>query len=114
MLLHGQALPNVGSLESNLDAMETTATKYPIAAWKVFTHYPDLWEGSGGWWLDDHEPGVPKVGERFIEKAMELGVPTICATRVSPAEAVSPRPRTSARQRPTIRTSTSSCTTRDS
>jgi hypothetical protein len=77
-LMHGQALPNVGSVEANLEAMERTVSKYPIAAWKVFTHYPDLWEGSGGWWLDDHEAGVPKVGERFIEKAVELGVPIIC------------------------------------
>jgi hypothetical protein len=78
ILLHGQALPNVGSLEANLEAMEATTSKYPISAWKVFTLYPDLWEGSNGWWLDDHEPGVPKVGERFIEKAVELGVPIIC------------------------------------
>jgi predicted TIM-barrel fold metal-dependent hydrolase len=79
ILLHGQALPNVGSLEANLEAMESTASKYPIAAWKVFTHFPDLWEGNGdAWWLDDHEPGVARVGERFIRKAVELGVPTIC------------------------------------
>jgi hypothetical protein len=78
VLLHGQALPNVGSLGRNLEAMEATTSKYPIAAWKVFTHYPDLWEGSNGWWLDDHETGVPKVGEPFIEKAVEVGVPIIC------------------------------------
>jgi predicted TIM-barrel fold metal-dependent hydrolase len=78
VLLHGQALPNVGSLEANLEAMERTVSRHAIAAWKVFTLYPDLWEGTGGWWLDDHESGVPKVGERFIEKAVELGVPIIC------------------------------------
>jgi predicted TIM-barrel fold metal-dependent hydrolase len=59
--------------------MEEVVRRYPIAAWKTFTHYPDLWERSGdAWWLDDHEEGVPKVGRAFIEKAIELGVPTIC------------------------------------
>jgi predicted TIM-barrel fold metal-dependent hydrolase len=77
VLLHAQALPNVGRLESNLEAMERASTHHPIAAWKVFTHYPDLWDGSGGWWLDDHERGVPKVGARFIHKAVEIGVPIV-------------------------------------
>ncbi|MBA3552239.1 MAG: amidohydrolase family protein, partial [Actinobacteria bacterium] len=79
VLLHGQAIPNVGPLQANLEAMEATVRRYPIAAWKTFTHYPDLWERSGNaWWLDDHEAGVPQVGEAFIRKAVELGVPRIC------------------------------------
>jgi predicted TIM-barrel fold metal-dependent hydrolase len=80
VLLHGQALPNVGPLEANLDAMEEAAERYPIAAWKVFTHYPDLWErNDDAWWLDDHEPGVKSVGEAFIRKSVELGIRTICS-----------------------------------
>jgi predicted TIM-barrel fold metal-dependent hydrolase len=80
VLLHAQALPNVGALQSNLEAMEETVGAYPIAAWKTFTHFPDLYEhNENAWWLDDHESGVPRVGEAFIEKAIELGVPTICA-----------------------------------
>jgi len=77
ILLHAQVLPNVGPLQANLEAMEDRVRRYPIKAWKVFTHYPDLYTGGGGWWLDDHERGVPQVGEAFIEKAVELGVPRI-------------------------------------
>ena len=77
VLLHAQAIPNVGSLQANLDEMETKSRQYRIAAWKVFTHYPDLWNGSGGFWLDDHERGVPKVGAKLIDKAVEIGVPVI-------------------------------------
>jgi predicted TIM-barrel fold metal-dependent hydrolase len=80
VLLHAQALPNVGSLRSNLESMEDVVDRYPIAAWKTFTHFPDVFEGGDrAWWLDDHDPSVPKVGEAFIDKAIELGVPTICA-----------------------------------
>lgn len=78
VVLHALALPNVGPLSGNLDAMEEGVRRYPIAAWKVFTHYPDLYEGSGrGWRLDDGEGGLPEVGSAFIRKAVELGVPRI-------------------------------------
>jgi predicted TIM-barrel fold metal-dependent hydrolase len=80
VLLHAQVLPNVGSLQANLDAMADRAALYPIRAWKVFTHYPDLYERNGnGWWLDDHERAAPKVGEAFIEQTVRLGIPRICA-----------------------------------
>jgi hypothetical protein len=77
VLLHAQAIPNVGKLQANLDAMERESSNNPIAAWKVFTHYPDLWNGTGGWWLDDHERGVPKVGAKFIHKAVDIGIPIV-------------------------------------
>jgi uncharacterized protein len=78
VLLHGNPFPNIGSLESNLDQMEEVARDHPIAAWKVFTNYPHLWDGSGNvWWFDDHDPSLPQVGGRFIRKTVELGVPTI-------------------------------------
>jgi predicted TIM-barrel fold metal-dependent hydrolase len=77
VLLHAQAIPNVGKLEANLEAMQRESAHHKIAAWKVFTHYPDLWNGSGGWWLDDHERGVPRVGAKFIHQAVELGIPII-------------------------------------
>jgi predicted TIM-barrel fold metal-dependent hydrolase len=80
VLLHAQALPNVGALQANLDAMEDVVRTHDIAAWKVFTHFPDLYERNrNAWWLDDHERGVPHVGEAFVRKAIELGVPTICS-----------------------------------
>jgi len=78
ILLHGQVLPNVGTLGSILSAMQDTARRYPIRAWKTFTHFPDFFDGSGGWWLDDHEAGVPAVGEPFLRHSVELGIDTIC------------------------------------
>jgi uncharacterized protein len=79
ILLHGQVLPNVGSLDSVLHGMEETARAYPIRAWKTFTHFPDFFDpGGGAWWLDDHEAGLPQVGEPFIRKSVEIGINTIC------------------------------------
>jgi len=78
ILLHAQVLPNIGPLHATLDAMADRVRRFPIKAWKVFTHYPDLYTHRGqGWWLDDHERGAPKVGEAFIEHALSLGVPRI-------------------------------------
>ena len=80
VLLHAQALPNVGPLEANLDAMEATVQSHPIAAWKVFTNYPDLYEhNDDAWRLDDANPKLPQVGEPFIQKAIELDVSIICS-----------------------------------
>ena len=79
VLLHGQVLPNIGSLDSVLRGMEDTASRYPIRAWKTFTHFPDFFDpGGGAWWLDDHERGLPAVGDPFIRKSLELGISTIC------------------------------------
>lgn len=80
VLLHAQALPNYGPLAANLDAMEENAARYPIKAWKVFTHFPDAFGDPGNAWrLDDRDPSLPPVGHAFIEKARELGIKTICA-----------------------------------
>lgn len=79
VLLHAQALPNVGSPEAALEGMARTAERYPIVAWKTFTHFPDVFGDAGNaWWLDDHDPSLPQVGERFIRKARDLGIPIIC------------------------------------
>ncbi|HEX2241186.1 MAG TPA: amidohydrolase family protein [Actinomycetota bacterium] len=80
ILMHAQALPNVGQLQANLDVMQATVESHPIAAWKVFTNYPDLYEHNGdAWRLDDGDPALAQVGEAFIQKAIEVGVPTICS-----------------------------------
>lgn len=80
VLLHAQALPNVGDLGANLDAMAATAERYPIVAWKVFTNYPDLWDGSNNAWrLDDGDPALALVGGAFVDQCVALGVPVICA-----------------------------------
>jgi predicted TIM-barrel fold metal-dependent hydrolase len=79
VLLHAQALPNVGRPDAALEAMEDVATRYPVVAWKTFTHFPDGFFNDGnGWWLDDHDPAARQVGERFIRKAVDLSIPTIC------------------------------------
>jgi predicted TIM-barrel fold metal-dependent hydrolase len=79
VFLHAQALPNVGTPEAALDAMEATARRYPVVAWKTFTHFPAAFTGDGnGWWLDDRDPNERQVGEPFIRKAVDLGLPTIC------------------------------------
>jgi hypothetical protein len=77
VLLHALVLPSEGSLEGNLDAMADQAALHPIRAWKAFTHYPDFYDGTGGWWFDDHERGVPKVGDAFLDRAVEVGVPVV-------------------------------------
>jgi hypothetical protein len=60
--------------------MEENARRYPIAAWKVFTHWPDAFGDPGNAWrLDDADPRLPRVGQAFISKAIELGIPIICA-----------------------------------
>ena len=80
VLLHAQALPNYGTLGANLEAMEENAARYPIKAWKVFTHFPDAFGDPGNAWrLDDRDPSLAQVGRSFIEKARELGIKTICA-----------------------------------
>jgi uncharacterized protein len=80
VLLHAQALPNVGDLQANLDAMAAAVEQYPIVCWKVFTNFPDLYDGSGNAWrLDDADPGLARVGDAFIRQAVALGVPTIAA-----------------------------------
>jgi uncharacterized protein len=80
VLLHAQALPNYGPLSANLEAMERNAERYPIKAWKVFTHFPDAFGDPGNAWrLDDADSSLPQVGHSFIEKARLLGIKIICA-----------------------------------
>jgi predicted TIM-barrel fold metal-dependent hydrolase len=74
VLLHAQVLPNYGPLGRNLELMEENAQRYPIAAWKVFTHWPDAFGDPGNYWqLDD------AVGRAFVAKARALGIPVVCA-----------------------------------
>jgi uncharacterized protein len=78
VLLHAAAYPNVGPLKANLEAMEEAVERHGIVAWKLYTHYPDFYNKSGtGWRLDDGDTAAPKVGEAFIDKAVELGKPVV-------------------------------------
>ena len=80
VLLHAQALPNVGELKANLTAMEEMVADHDIVGWKTFTNYPDLYAHNGdAWRFDDADPNLAQVGEAFIDKAIEVGVPIICA-----------------------------------
>ncbi|HEX2031883.1 MAG TPA: amidohydrolase family protein [Actinomycetota bacterium] len=79
VLLHGLALPNVGSFEANVEAMADAVSRFRISAWKTFTNFPDAFGQPGNaWWLDDHDRALPRVGERFIRASVDLGVSTIC------------------------------------
>lgn len=72
VLMHGQAIPQLGDLGARLDAMDALVEQYPIAAWKVYTHTPGR-----GWFLDDHDPAVPQVGQAFLDRARRTGVPIV-------------------------------------
>jgi hypothetical protein len=68
VLMHGQALPAMGNIDARLDAMSALVQRYPISAWKVYTHAPEPW------FLDDHDPHVPEVGTAFLDRARGSGV----------------------------------------
>src|ERR671914_3059027 len=79
IILSGNPFPNLGAAGATLDTMQRAVERHDVAAWKVFTHYPDLWDGSGNaWLLDDGDPSLPQVGERFIDHARQLGVSVVC------------------------------------
>jgi uncharacterized protein len=73
LLLHGGVFPQLGRPGAALDGMSALMQQHRIAAWKVYTHTP-----GPGWWLDDHEPAAPRVGQSFLGRARELGVRTVC------------------------------------
>jgi len=70
VLVQGHAWPNVGDLQAALDAMEAESERFPVVAWKTYTHV------GPGYTLDDHD-GV-QVGEAFLNKVEELGPPIVC------------------------------------
>jgi hypothetical protein len=71
LLLHGQALPAVGDASAQLGEMDDLLARYPIAAWKVFTHAPTPW------FLDDHDPRVRQVGHAFLDRVRSSGPPIV-------------------------------------
>jgi len=86
VLVQGHAQPNVGRLGAALDAMRSEAERYPIAAWKSYTHVGTPWR------LDDD------TGEAFLALVEEIGPPIVCVhkglggdpTDVGPAAAAHP------------------------
>ena len=71
VLIQGHAVPDVGPIEAAVAAMEDVAASHELSAWKVYTHSPS------GWFLDDHDPGAPAIGQRFLDACRSTGVPTI-------------------------------------
>jgi hypothetical protein len=86
VLVQGHAQPNVGRLGAALDAMRAEADRYPIAAWKSYTHVGRPWR------LDDD------TGEAFLALVEEIGPPIVCVHKglggdpadVGPAAAAHP------------------------
>jgi hypothetical protein len=68
VLIQGHAVPNVGPIEGALESMSAVAAEHDISAWKVYTH------AGPGWFLDDHDPGAPAVGEAFLAHVEQIGV----------------------------------------
>jgi hypothetical protein len=72
VLMQGEAHPSDGPLEGVLQNMSDLHARYEIGAWKVYTH-----AGGPGWYLDDHDPDAPQVGDAFLEQAKALGPPVV-------------------------------------
>jgi predicted TIM-barrel fold metal-dependent hydrolase len=71
VLIQGHAVPDVGPAEAALLQMQEIAASHPIVAWKVYTSVPN------GWFFDDHDPDGLPVGEAFLDKVEEIGVPVV-------------------------------------
>jgi hypothetical protein len=68
--MQGHVAPNNRAIETSVDAMADAVKRWPIKAWKAYTH------ASGpGWYLDGSDG--TDIGPRFIRTAVELGVPVI-------------------------------------
>jgi hypothetical protein len=74
ILIHGQAFPSVGEPEAVFEGMRATAADHDLGAWKLYTHNPF----DAGFYLDDHDPDAPQVGERYIRTVAEVGPPIVC------------------------------------
>jgi hypothetical protein len=68
VLVQGHAWPNVGPLESALDAMRAEAERYPIVAWKTYTHVG----GDRGFRLTDD------LGDALLTEVESTGPPILC------------------------------------
>jgi hypothetical protein len=74
VLAHGQAMPNLGDPAAMVESMAGLRDRYPIIAWKAYTHLP----AAVPFFLDDHDPdGVP-VGRPFLEAVRQVGPPVVC------------------------------------
>jgi len=73
VLVNALALPQIAPIESVTEEMRRAVSENTISGWKTFTHFP-----SGiHWWMDDHDPDLPQVGNRFIEEVAGSGAPVL-------------------------------------
>jgi hypothetical protein len=73
VLVNALALPQTAPIESVIEAMARTVGENRIAGWKTFTHFPS----GDNWWLDDHDPDLPAVGNRFLDEVAASGAPIV-------------------------------------
>jgi hypothetical protein len=74
LLMQGHVAPNNGAPETTVESMAAAAERWPIAAWKIYTH------ASGpGFYLDGSDG--TDVGPKFIQSARDTGVNVIAVHR---------------------------------
>lgn len=73
IVVNALALPQTAPIGSVLDEMSRTVEENVISGWKTFTHFP---EGIH-WWLDDHDPELPHVGDVFLDHLVRIGTPIL-------------------------------------
>ena len=73
VVVNALALPQTAPIESVLEEMERTVAEHRVAGWKTFTHFP----AGMPWWLDDHDPALPLVGDLFLEHLVAIGTPIL-------------------------------------
>lgn len=73
VVVNALALPQTAPTGAVLEEMERTVSEHVIAGWKTFTHFPQ----GLPWWLDDHDPSLPQVGNGFLEHLVAVGTPIL-------------------------------------
>ncbi|MBA3280694.1 MAG: amidohydrolase family protein, partial [Acidimicrobiia bacterium] len=72
VFMQAQTNPSAAPVAQLRESMAQVAEDFPITAWKVYCH-----AGGPGWFLDDHDPDAPQVGDAFLTRAEELDVPVV-------------------------------------
>ncbi|HET8738228.1 MAG TPA: amidohydrolase family protein [Acidimicrobiia bacterium] len=73
VVVNALALPQTAPIGAVLDEMTRTVEENQVAGWKTFTHFPsDI-----HWWLDDHDPDLPAVGNAFLDHLVTVGTPIL-------------------------------------
>ena len=73
VVVNALALPQTAPIGSVLEEMERTVSEHGVAGWKTFTHFPQ----GMPWWLDDHDSGLPQVGDAFLDHLVRIGTPIL-------------------------------------